>query len=246
MTQYDSARKTLITKENAYLILKAFAKEYKKQNGSHMHTEIVIVGGGSILLNYGFREYTQDFDILVQSMDVIKSVSYRIADQYNLPNDWMNTDFAQTASYSDKLRTISKYFCSFNNGSLEFWTVNAEYLIAMKMVSAREYRNDISDIVGVLIYLKEETENVAMDKIDAAIQYLYGNPKQIIKEEVYDKVQRYVQWSGLELQEEYKKLTQIENQTKQTLVFVEEKYPGAVSEESINEVIAKLRRKKEQ
>ena len=41
--------KTLITKENAYIILKAFAKEYKKQNGNRVPIEIVIVGGGSIL-----------------------------------------------------------------------------------------------------------------------------------------------------------------------------------------------------
>jgi len=33
MTQFSSD-KTLITKENAYPILKAFAKEYKKQNGT--------------------------------------------------------------------------------------------------------------------------------------------------------------------------------------------------------------------
>ena len=145
MTQFSSD-KTLITKENAYPILKAFAKEYKKQNGTSVPVELVIVGGSSILLNYGFREATQDFDIMVQSLGMIKNVSYRIADLYNLPDNWLNTDFMRTSSYSDKLREVSKHFCSFNNGSLEFRTVNGEYLIAMKMVSAREYRNDISDV----------------------------------------------------------------------------------------------------
>lgn len=246
MMQYDSEQKTLITKDNAYPILKAFAKEYKKQNGNQIPTEIIIVGGGSILLNYGFREYTQDFDILARSVDVIKSVSYQIADQYNLLNDWMNTDFTHTASYSTKLREISKHFCSFNNGSLEFRTVNAEYLIAMKMVSAREYRNDISDIVGILIYLKEYAEGCSMDKIDAAIQYLYENPKEMIKNEVYDKIRSYAQQSVSELQAEYKVLTQKEEQTKQTLISVTEKYPGAVTEESIDKIIENLRKRKGQ
>lgn len=244
MMQYDSGQKTLITKDNAYTILKAFAKEYKKQNGSHVPTEIVIVGGGSILLNYGFREYTQDFDILVQSMEMIKSVSYRIADQYNLPNDWMNTDFYHTASYSVKLREVSKHFCSFNGGDLEIRTVNAEYLIAMKMVSAREYRNDISDIVGILIYLKKHLGNFSMDKIDAAIQYLYGEPKEIIKDVVYDKVRKYSQQSVSELQEEYKILTQTEAETRNTLITVNETYPDAITEDSIDSVIKNLRRKK--
>lgn len=244
MMQSNSEQKTLITKGNARSILKAFAKEYKKQNGIQIPTEIVIVGGGSILLNYGFRDYTQDFDILVQSMEKIKTVSYRIADLYNLPDNWMNTDFACTASYSDKLREVSKHFCSFNNGSLEFRTVNAEFLIAMKMVSAREYRNDISDVVGILAYLKKDSGDFSMQKIDAAIEYLYGKPETIIKAEIYNRVKEYAQWSIPELTEEYVALMQMENQTKQDLVAVNEKYPGDVTEESIDKVIENLRRRK--
>ena len=243
MTQF-SIEKTLITKENAYPILKAFAKEYKKQNGTSVPVELVIVGGGSILLNYGFREATQDFDIMVQSLGMIKNVSYRIADLYNLPDNWLNTDFMRTASYSDKLREVSKHFCSFNNGSLEFRTVNGEYLIAMKMVSAREYRNDISDVVGILIYMKNESENFSMDRIDYAINFLYGKQEDVIKEDVYDKVKEYAKWSVPELEKEYDVLTQMEKQTKHELIDINEKYQGVVKEESIDTVIAGLRRRK--
>ena len=243
MTQFSS-EKTLITKENAYPILKAFAKEYKKQNGTSVPVELVIVGGGSILLNYGFREATQDFDIMVQSLGMVKNVSYRIADLYNLPDNWLNTDFMRTASYSDKLREVSKHFCSFNNGSLEFRTVNGEYLIAMKMVSAREYRNDISDVVGILIYMKNESENFSMDRIDYAINFLYGKREDVIKEDVYDKVKEFAKWSVAELEKEYHVLTQMENQTKQELIDINEKYQGVVKEESIDKVIEGLRRRK--
>lgn len=243
MTQFSS-EKTLITKENAYPILKAFAKEYKKQNGTSVPVELVIVGGGSILLNYGFREATQDFDIMVQSLGMVKNVSYRIADLYNLPDNWLNTDFMRTASYSDKLREVSKHFCSFNNGSLEFRTVNGEYLIAMKMVSAREYRNDISDVVGILIYMKNESENFSMDRIDYAINFLYGKREDVIKEDVYDKVKEFAKWSVAELEKEYHVLTQMEKQTKQELIDINEKYQGVVKEESIDKVIEGLRRRK--
>ena len=243
MTQFSSD-KTLITKENAYSILKAFAKEYKKQNGTSVPIELVIVGGGSILLNYGFREVTQDFDIMVQSVGMIKDVSYRIADLYNLPDNWLNTDFMHTASYSHKLREVSKYFCSFNTGSLEFRTVNEEYLIAMKMVSAREYRNDISDVVGILIYMKKESEDFSMDRIDHAIDFLYEKRENVIKEDVYNKVKEYTRWSVQELEKEYDVLTQKEEQTKQELIDVNEKYQGVVKEESIDKVIEGLRRRK--
>lgn len=244
MMQFSS-EKTLITKENAYPILKSFAKEYKKQNGTNVPVELVIVGGGSILLNYGFRETTQDFDIMVQSMGLIKNVSYRIADLYNLPDNWLNTDFMHTASYSDKLREVSKHFCSFNNGSLEFRTVNAEYLIAMKMVSAREYRNDISDVVGIHIHLKKETDDFSMDRIDNAIELLYGKRENIIREDIYDKVKEYVKWSVSELGEEYIALTQMEHQTEHELIDINEKYQETVNEESIDKVIENLRRRKE-
>lgn len=243
MTQFSSD-KTLITKENAYPILKAFAKEYKKQNGTSVPVELVIVGGGSILLNYGFREATQDFDIMVQSMGLIKNVSYRIADLYNLPDNWLNTEFMRTASYSDKLREVSKHFCSFNNGSLEFRTVNGEYLIAMKMVSAREYRNDISDVVGILIYMKNESKDFSMDRIDHAIDFLYGKREKVIKEEVYDRVKEYAKWSVSDLEKEYEVLTQIESQTEFELKDIKDKYPEVVKEESIDKVIEGLRRRK--
>ncbi len=244
MTQFSSD-KTLITKENAYPILKAFAKEYKKQNGTTVPIELVIVGGGSILLNYGFRETTQDLDIMVQSLSLVKNVSYRIADLYNLPDNWLNTDFMHTASYSDKLREVSKHFCSFNNGSLEFRTVNGEYLIAMKMVSAREYRNDISDVVGILIYMKEESEDFSMERIDHAIDFLYGKRENVIKEDVYNKVTKYTEWSATELKKEYDILTQMESQTEHELKDIKDKYPEVVKEESIDKIIEGLRKRKE-
>ena len=240
----QSSGKTLITKENAYMILKAFAKEYKKQNGNRVPIEIVIVGGGSILLNYGFRDNTQDIDILVQSMGTIKDVSYRIADQYNLPDDWLNTDFMHTASYSEKLRQVSKHYCSFNNGSVEFRTVTDEYLIAMKMMAAREYRNDISDIVGILLSMKSEVNDIDAKVIEDAVTYLYGENGCQIKKAIREKVFQYVDMSIEELQKEYGILTQIEEQTKQELVEIDEKYQDVVTEKSIDDIIASLRARK--
>ena len=44
-----------ITRANAIDIIRRFAKEYRKALGK-APAEIIIVGGGSILLNYTFRE----------------------------------------------------------------------------------------------------------------------------------------------------------------------------------------------
>ena len=48
------------TKENLDHYLRELAKEFKKQNGNKMPAEIILIGGASILINYGFREMTYD------------------------------------------------------------------------------------------------------------------------------------------------------------------------------------------
>lgn len=107
-----------------------------------------------------------------------------------------------------------------------------------------EYRNDISDVVGILIYMKNECENFSMDRIDYAIEFLYGKQETVIKEEVYAKVKEYVKWSVPELEKEYDVLTQMESQTEHELKDIKDKYPEVVKEESIENVIEGLRRRK--
>ena len=46
------------TKENLDNYLKELAKEFRKLNGNKMPAEIILIGGASVLINYGFREMT--------------------------------------------------------------------------------------------------------------------------------------------------------------------------------------------
>lgn len=48
------------TKENLDQYLKELAKEFRKRNGKAIPAEIVLIGGASIVINYGFREMTYD------------------------------------------------------------------------------------------------------------------------------------------------------------------------------------------
>lgn len=50
-----------ITRDNAMDIIKKFANKYRKELGK-VPGEIIVVGGGSIMLNYKFRDSTQDED----------------------------------------------------------------------------------------------------------------------------------------------------------------------------------------
>jgi len=84
-----------ITRENAMEIIRRFAREYRKTLG-RAPAEIIIVGG-SIMLNYKFRDTTQDFDVILQAASGVKDVISKFADENNLPRDWMNTDFTKNS-----------------------------------------------------------------------------------------------------------------------------------------------------
>ena len=55
------------TKENIDLYLKEVAKEYRKQAGKKMPAEHIMIGGASVLINYGFRNMTTDIDAVIEA-----------------------------------------------------------------------------------------------------------------------------------------------------------------------------------
>ena len=57
------------TKENIDTYLKEVAKEYRKQIGKNMPAEMILIGGASILVNYGFRDMTSDMLGILPSND---------------------------------------------------------------------------------------------------------------------------------------------------------------------------------
>ena len=61
---------TSFTKENLDSYLKELAKEYRKLNGKTMPAEIILIGGPSVLANYGFRNimYNTNIKTLCLSM----------------------------------------------------------------------------------------------------------------------------------------------------------------------------------
>ncbi len=240
--QYEDG-KNFIRKENAYEILKAFAKEYRRRN-ANAPAEIIIVGGGSILLNYGFRDFTQDLDVMIHSISGFKDIVYKIADDYHLPNDWMNTDFMKTSSFSEKLRQVSTPYCSFNHGSLEIRTVRDEYLIAMKMMSARGYRNDRSDIIGILLYAWKDTRHITFGQIEKALDILYENHRSTIKSELLQAVKTYTDMDMNTLSAAYAEEKVSEDKTREEILVIDKEYPGAVTEASVDSIVASIRKKR--
>lgn len=161
------------TKENLDYYLKELAKEFRKRNGKNTPAEIVLVGGAAILANYGFREMTYDIDAVITASSALKEAVNTVGDRLGLPNGWLNADFKNTSSYSPKLSQYSKYYRTYSN-VLNIRTISAEYLIAMKLMSGRRYKKDLSDIIGILSEQERIGKPLSYQQIDGAVKNLYG------------------------------------------------------------------------
>ena len=198
------------TKENLDSYLKELAKEFRKKNGARMPAEIILIGGASLLINYGFREMTYDMDAIIKSSGAMKDAINTVGDRLGLPVGWLNTDFVNTNSYTPRLAEYSKYYKTFAN-ILQIRTVSAEYLVAMKLMAGRQYKNDLSDIVGVLIEQEERNKPLTFDTVQNAIIDLYDSydripeDSRIFIEAVYKKE---------DLHEFYKQCRELEQENK--------------------------------
>lgn len=230
------------TKENLDSYLKELAKEFRKKNGTKMPAEIILVGGASILINYGFGEMTYDMDAIIKSSGAMKEAINTVGDRLGLPVGWLNTDFVNTNSYTPKLVEYSKYYKTFSN-ILQIRTVSAEYLIAMKLMAGRQYKNDLSDIVGVLIEQEERNAPLSFEKIKKAVVDLYDSYGKIPKdsrtfiEAVYKKEN---------LHEFYKQCRELEQENKDVLVGFQGNYPSVLNGDNLADILKAAKAKKNQ
>ena len=227
-------------KENLDTCLKELAKEFRKLNGTAMPAEIILVGGAAVLANYGFREMTTDIDAIIQASSAMKSAINRVGDKLNLPNGWLNADFMRTGSYSPKLFEHSIYYRTFSN-VLTIRTISAEYLIAIKLRSARKYKNDLSDIIGILAEHEMRNSPISYEQIHQAVVNLYGSWADIpdhAKEFIQDAL------SNGNYNDIYASVSDEERRSKNILVDFQKEYPGVTTESNVNDILRTLKEKK--
>lgn len=228
-------------KENLDNILKELAKEYKKLVGKNMPAEIVLIGGAAVIENYGFRDMTTDIDALVSAASAMKDAINNVGERLELPRGWLNDDFKKTDSYSPKLSEVSKYYKSFY-GVLNVRTVSAEYLIAMKLKSGRKYKNDLSDIVGILSEQKKNGAELGKAQIYSAIAELYGSADNIPKDSKTFIDNLLI---GKNYEAVYEEIRSNEKDAKDILIEFEERYPESLKTDNVDSILKTLKAKKQ-
>lgn len=237
----SSDNEKVFTKENLDLYLRELAKEFRRLNGKNMPAEIILIGGAAIVANYGFRDMTVDIDAVIRASSAMKEAINRVGDRYGLPNGWLNGDFMQTSSYSPKLDEHSEYYKTFSN-IVTIRTVRAEYLIAMKLCAGRQYKNDLSDILGILAEHERNGTPITYADVDRAVCDLYGGWERISEDsQAFIKgVMAKGGYEGL-----YASVSAEEARAKDALVTFEKNYPGALNEDNANDIIKKAAEKRE-
>ena len=227
---------TPITKENLDTYLKELAKQFRKLNGKAMPAEITLIGGASILINYGFRDSTYDVDALIHASSAMKDAINYVTDTLGLPNGWLNEDFKNTKSYTPRLVNYSKYYRTFSN-VLTIRTITGEYLVAMKLMAYRQYKHDVSDIVGILREQQNSGDPLTFERIGKAVKALYdswdnlptnarGMIESILANEDMDAL--------------YEAYANEEAAAKDALITFEGKYPDVLKEDNLADILNHL------
>ena len=227
------------TKDNIDLYLKELAKEYRKLVGKGMPAELILIGGASVLINYGFRNMTTDIDALIRASSGMKDAIDRVGERFNLPKAWLNSDFQKTRSYTPKLEEFSKYYKTYSN-ILTIRTVAAEYLIAMKLQSGRQYKSDLSDVLGILVDHEKSGNPIVFERIQQAVVDLYGDWLSI------PETSRIFILNNMEdgrFEQLYKKISEGEQETKSLMIKFNSEYPDVIKESNADMIAGTLQMK---
>ena len=164
-----------------------------------------------------------------------------VGDRLGLPVGWLNADFVNTDSYTPRLTQYSKYYKTFSN-ILQIRTVSSEYLVAMKLMAGRQYKNDLSDIVGILIEHEKRGDNLTLERIKKAVMDLYDSYERIplnsrtFIEAIYEKT---------DLKAFYEQCKAIELENKDVLLEFQDNYPGVLNGDNLADILKAAREKKQ-
>lgn len=112
----------------------------------------------------------------------------------------------------------------------------------MKLMAGRQYKNDLSDIVGVLIEQEKRNEPLTYEKIQKAIIDLYDSYSRIPED---SRVFIEAVYKKKDLCSFYKQCKELEQENKDVLVGFQEDYPGVLNGDNLAEILKAAKAKKQ-
>ena len=142
--------------------------------------ELNIVGGTAMVLAFNARGSTKDVDAIFQPTSEIRAASAAVAEELELPADWLNDAAKGFLSAAGEFTPVA----SIDLPNLRVQAPTAEYMLAMKVLAARTgiggERGDSKDIAFLIRMLGLPNADSVM-----AIVSRYYDPARILPRSVY-------------------------------------------------------------
>lgn len=166
----------MLTREK---IMNALTRLGEELNNESKRGEILLTGGAAMCLVHSARDMTKDIDALYEPKEEINRLVKKIADQEGLPEYWLNdavkgfvTESAPVEEFMDLV-------------GLKITVVAPEYLLSMKLMSARFGEMDADDVFFLMNKLNLKTED---DVYDILTRYY---PENLIMPKTMYMIQEY-------------------------------------------------------
>ena len=152
-------------------ILKLFSALNDELREAGVRGEIGICGGAVMCLVFNARESTKDVDAVFLPTQEIRDASKVVADRLGVPENWLND--AAKGYFLSQLPVHD--VVEFSN--LRVWAPQADYMLAMKCVSARFDSHDLDDTKFLLKHLEVKS----VEEASRIIEQYY--PRKVIPAE---------------------------------------------------------------
>lgn len=131
--------------------------------------EMTLYGGALMLLAYDARETTKDIDAIIHPPEVGRRLVAKVAQERGLHSEWLNDDVRVFVSTRERKNELT--LPNINRAGLHITRPTAKYLLAMKVLAARQplpgYPGDIGDIETLLRITKVKTVTDVQGIVDA-------------------------------------------------------------------------------
>ena len=122
--------------------------------------EIGICGGAVMCLVFNARESTKDVDAVFRPTQEIRDASKSVAGKLGVAEDWLNDAAKGYFLSQPPVRDVVEL------SNLRVWAPQADYMLAMKCVSARFDSHDLDDAKFLLKHLEVKSVGEASSIIE--------------------------------------------------------------------------------
>ncbi len=147
------------------LIRRALVRLGELADAEGIKLEVCIYGGAALMLAYDSRAITKDVDAVVRPSDVAQRLTRRVAEELELPENWINDDVRMFAAPREGLRALP-----WDSAGIAVTVPTASYLLAMKALACRKalpgYEGDIADLRFLLRKLEITSVSHVQEHID--------------------------------------------------------------------------------